>query len=324
MEPRLSPVKPGVAESLPGSDAGIATLSAGVVTMALIDEVFRNRASGQLERALNLLIVARNQPSTYIASNGEERHSLTVAASDGVQVIKVTIYYQSKFMKFQTGTPLSVRHSIRKTQDGEQTLRITKPTKVFITQALVEPGRHVQQGQILINPPEADVLPIQQAIRSLLKQRVSVCGRIVQEEGVRTVDAKGSAVNVKKIEIRDGRESAEVSLWREQSQKDFHTGQYVRNKDGKHPCKRTSRSNMEPADEPDYTRRVTFAGVSVEGEIAQLLLSDDEVVTASSKLLLEALPEGMDSDLEHLTVNGTIDLNIEIKGTEVLTIQDIQ
>ncbi|KAH3874489.1 hypothetical protein DPMN_037734 [Dreissena polymorpha] len=148
--------------------------------MALIDEVFRNRASGQLERALNLLIVARNQPSTYIASNGEERHSLTVAASDGVQVIKVTIYYQSKFMKFQTGTPLSVRHSIRKTQDGEQTLRITKPTKVFITQALVEPGRHVQQGQILINPPEADVLPIQQAIRSLLKQRVSVCGRIVQ------------------------------------------------------------------------------------------------------------------------------------------------
>ncbi|KAH3874488.1 hypothetical protein DPMN_037733 [Dreissena polymorpha] len=33
MEPRLSPVKPGVAESLPGSDAGIATLSAGVVTV---------------------------------------------------------------------------------------------------------------------------------------------------------------------------------------------------------------------------------------------------------------------------------------------------
>ncbi|KAH3782826.1 hypothetical protein DPMN_160746 [Dreissena polymorpha] len=140
--------------------------------MTLIEEVFRNRASWPLEKALNLLIVARNQPSTYtcIASNGEERRSLTVAASDGVQVIKVTIYDQSKFMKFQTGTTLSVRNSIRKTQDGEQTLIITKSTKVFITQALVAPGRHVQQGQILINPPAADVLPIQQAIRSPLKQ----------------------------------------------------------------------------------------------------------------------------------------------------------
>ncbi|XP_052235525.1 uncharacterized protein LOC127847554 [Dreissena polymorpha] len=148
--------------------------------MALIEEVFRNRASGPLERALNLLIVARNQPSTYFASNGEERRSLTVAASDGVQVIKVTIYDQSKFMKFQTGTTLSVRNSIRKTQDGEQTLIITKSTKVFITQTLVAPGRHVQKGRILINPPAADVLPIQQAIRSPLKQRVSVCRRIVQ------------------------------------------------------------------------------------------------------------------------------------------------
>jgi len=81
---------------------------------------------------------------------------------------------------------------------------------------------------------------------------------------------------------------------------------------------------FQPADEPVNTRRVTVAGVSVEGEIAQLLLSDDEVVTVSSELLFEALPEGMDSDLEHLTVNGTIDLNIEIKGTEVLTIQYIQ
>ncbi|KAH3782827.1 hypothetical protein DPMN_160747 [Dreissena polymorpha] len=74
---------------------------------------------------------------------------------------------------------------------------------------------------------------------------------------------------------------------------------------------------MEPADEPVYTRRVTVAGVSVEEDIAQLLLRDDEVVTVSSELLLEALPDGnrMDSDLEHLTVNGTIDLNIELKRT---------
>ncbi|KAH3721950.1 hypothetical protein DPMN_064898 [Dreissena polymorpha] len=126
-----------------------------------------------------------------------------------------------------------------------------------------------------------------------------------KEEGVRTVDVKGSQVNVKKIEIRDGTGSAKVSLWREQSQKDFHTGQY-------------------PADEPVYTRRVTVAGISVEGDITQLLLRDDEVVTVSSELLLEALPEGNRMDLEHLTINGTVDLNIEFKGTEVLTVQYIQ
>ncbi|KAH3721928.1 hypothetical protein DPMN_064877 [Dreissena polymorpha] len=69
---------------------------------------------------------------------------------------------------------------------------------------------------------------------------------------------------------------------------------------------------------------ITVAGVSVEGDIAQLLLRDDEVVTVSSELLLEALPEGNRMDLEHLTINGTVDLNIELKGTEVLTVQFIQ
>ncbi|KAH3823429.1 hypothetical protein DPMN_125228 [Dreissena polymorpha] len=93
--------------------------------MALIEEVFRNRASRPVERAVNLLIVARNQPSTYNTSIGEEKNILTVAASDGVQMIKVIINYQSKFMKFKTGTTLSVRKCIRKTLDGEQTLIIT-------------------------------------------------------------------------------------------------------------------------------------------------------------------------------------------------------
>ncbi|KAH3885167.1 hypothetical protein DPMN_009157 [Dreissena polymorpha] len=151
------------------------------------------------------------------------------------------------------------------------------------------------------------------------------------EEGVRTVDVKGSQVNVKKIEIRDGTGSAKESLWREQSQKDFHTGQYVKITDvvinhfkEETSLQTTSRSNMEPADEPVYTRRVTVAGVSVEGDIAQLLLRGDEVVTVSSELLLEALPEGNRMDLEHLTINGTVDLNIEFKGTEVLTVQYIQ
>ncbi|KAH3853197.1 hypothetical protein DPMN_095719 [Dreissena polymorpha] len=148
--------------------------------MASIEEVFKNQASGPLERALNLLIVARNQPTTYNSSVGEERRSLTVAASGGMQLIKVIIYDQSKFIKFQNSTTLSVRNCIRKTQDEEQSIIITKSSKVFITQALVTPGRHVQQGNLLINPPAADVLPIQQAIRSPLKQRVSVCGRIVQ------------------------------------------------------------------------------------------------------------------------------------------------
>ncbi|KAH3712614.1 hypothetical protein DPMN_072366 [Dreissena polymorpha] len=74
--------------------------------MALIEEVFRNKASGPSERALNVLIVAKNQPSRYTTSDGGDIQSLNVAASDGVQVVKVTIYDQITFVKFQTGTTL--------------------------------------------------------------------------------------------------------------------------------------------------------------------------------------------------------------------------
>ncbi|KAL4223318.1 DNA-directed RNA polymerase I complex subunit Rpa2 [Mactra antiquata] len=87
---------------------------------------------------------------------------------------------------------------------------------------------HAEEGEQLVNPPAAVVKPIEQALRSPLKQRVSVAGRILQEEGIRTVYVKGTDVNIRNIVIQDVSGKAKVCLWRDASNADARTGQYVK------------------------------------------------------------------------------------------------
>ncbi|KAL4233930.1 hypothetical protein ACF0H5_008602 [Mactra antiquata] len=82
-----------------------------------------------------------------------------------------------------------------------------------------------EEGEQLVNPPAAVVKPIEQFLRSPLKQRVSVVGRILQEEGIKTVNVRGTDVNIRNIVIQDVSGKAKVCLWRDASNANARTGQ---------------------------------------------------------------------------------------------------
>ena len=64
---------------------------------------------------------------------------------------------------------------------------------------------------------------------------------------------------------------------------------------------------------------MSVEGVLVEGNQAQLLLDDDEVLSVPAELLLQAVG-GEATDLERLTEGGSVQLKISRRGSDVIEI----
>ena len=64
---------------------------------------------------------------------------------------------------------------------------------------------------------------------------------------------------------------------------------------------------------------MSVEGVLVEGNQAQLLLDDDEVLSVPAELLLQAVG-GETTDLEKLTEGGSVQLRISRRGSDVIEI----
>ena len=147
--------------------------------MSAINDLFDKRDSGPYSKPLRVVVVASDEASKYRGQDGSERKCMSTAISDGTTCILCKVYAETKFSKFTSGTSLVMRDVIHKTDDSRHIV-VTEKTKVFVTAKMVIPDSHLTQGQAIIHPPSADVVPLQAALTSPAKKRVSVCGRLVQ------------------------------------------------------------------------------------------------------------------------------------------------
>ena len=147
--------------------------------MAKISSTFSDRGTGPYSRPLKVKVVSTDEPVTDRGTDGSEKKALHTAISDGEQVVKLVCYDQTKFPKLAEGNTIVLREIIRKTE-GTQSIVATKNTKIFLTGGMEVPESHSGVGFLILNPPPAPTIPIKEALRSPMKTRVSVVGRVVQ------------------------------------------------------------------------------------------------------------------------------------------------
>ena len=148
--------------------------------MATISSTFSDRGTGPYSRPLKVKVVSTDEPVTYRGTDGSEKKALHPAISDGEQVVKLVCYDQAKFTKLAEGNTIVLREIIRKTEEGTQSIVATKNTNIFLTGGMEVPESHSGVGFLILNPPPAPTIPIKEALRSPMKTRVSVVGRVVQ------------------------------------------------------------------------------------------------------------------------------------------------
>ena len=148
--------------------------------MVTISSTFSDRGTGPYSRPLKVKVVSTDEPVNYRGTDGSEKKALHTAISDGERVVRLVCYDQTKFHKLAEGNTVVLREIIRKTEDGTQSIVATKNTKIFLTGAMEVPESHSGEGFLILNPPPAQTIPKNEALRSPMKTRVSVVGRIVQ------------------------------------------------------------------------------------------------------------------------------------------------
>lgn len=142
-------------------------------------DIFQAKNLGPYAKPIRAKVVANGEVSTYTYNN-EEKKCLAIALSDGSRVVRGVAYDQFKFVKLKVGNSVVLRDVISKTEDGIDTVVITKSTKVFMTMNIETPASHEEDGKKILNPPPAAVKSLKEALQSPTKQKVSVLEKIVQ------------------------------------------------------------------------------------------------------------------------------------------------
>ncbi|WAR02995.1 hypothetical protein MAR_009553 [Mya arenaria] len=132
--------------------------------------------SGPYTKPMRLKVVGVTDVNKY----GDGKQCLRMVVSDGHSIIVCLAYDPSKFNKLTMGSFVVARDVIRKKEDGQQTLVFTRNTKLFLTSSVGVSEELTTQAQALLHPPPAPVTPINTALLSTKRQRVSIQGKIVQ------------------------------------------------------------------------------------------------------------------------------------------------
>lgn len=80
----------------------------------------------------------------------------------------------------------------------------------------------------------------------------------------------------------------------------------------------TANSRVEKTESPLLASTKTLIGVSFADGTVDLLLDDDQVLTANAELLQEDFPNLR--DLEHLTEVGPKMISLEMRGSEIIAV----
>ena len=134
--------------------------------MSSIAEAFANvRATPYGGKPLKLTVVSSKDAVAYRNKSGEARQCKHVAACDGHQVVKVTVYDAGKF---------------EEEEGGKLEIVVTKMSKVFMSTQMAIEADKVAEGHLLLNPPPAPSVTLKAALASPVKTRCTVSGKVVQ------------------------------------------------------------------------------------------------------------------------------------------------
>lgn len=296
---------------------------------ATLEEVCRERGQAPYnKKSLKVQVIAADSIRSYKNDQGQEKKSMNVAIGDSSMALKCIVYDETKFSKFKQGATLILKNIIKKTD----AIAVTSASKIFPTVKIEVPDHVVKSGIAIIRPPPADLKPLDEALRSPVKTRVSVMGQIIQEEATQEVKVHNDIVKVKTIYVKDETvPRCKVSLWRELSEADVRPGDHISITDvvlnvfrGESSLSTTSLTKLQKCEAPELIRNVTVIGCSVEDLEVMFLLSDESDITVPFDIVKETFET--DGDLEnHIIDCCELGLNMKVvsKGPEILSLSII-
>ncbi|KAJ8313568.1 hypothetical protein KUTeg_008129 [Tegillarca granosa] len=278
-------------------------------------------------KSLKVRVISREKEFSYKNKKNEERVLVNSAIADATRAVKCTIYDSSKFARFKEGQSIILRNIIKKSD----AVVVTTNTKVFPCTQVDVPENIVSQARILLNPPPAPSKSVSEALASPPKVRVSVTGRIVQEEATREVLVKEERVKIKNIFIEDTSSKCKVALWRKCAEEFIRPGDYIEITDvvtntfrNEVSLSSTSRTKITKTECPPEVKIYEAVSVCVDSNEVTFLLNDDSVLCLPLELVEMALPEVDKEDIEIHILNKcdpTISLRCTSKGSAFTSIE---
>ncbi|WAQ99148.1 hypothetical protein MAR_023521 [Mya arenaria] len=290
--------------------------------MTTLTEAVSSRKPLPYDAGVKAKVVARGSILHY-TSQGQDKQSLTVALADFSSAVKCIVYDAAKFPRFAVGHTVSLRNIIIR----NNTVIITKTSKVFLVPGMDVPEEREREGDHLVHPPPAPELPLDQALRSPAKSKVTVKGQLIQEDSVREVTVNGSPVKLKDLFLKDStREKVKVTLWRP-APTEAKPGDFVVISDcvvnsykNEVSLSSTSSTTMKIAEAPLETSQLTVVGAAVEGETTELLLEDGSTRVVPSEMFQTALPAGSFIE-EYVVDNAPLVVVVTSKGASTIQVQ---
>ncbi|XP_048740571.2 uncharacterized protein LOC125654622 [Ostrea edulis] len=281
-------------------------------------------------KKVTVKVLYADPATTYFNDKKEKRELMNTVLADSTKAVKCVVYDSKKFHRFTPGKTIILRNIIRKPEG----IDVTSATVIFpAAKSLSLPPSMEKEGIAILHPPPADVKSVVEALASPTKTKVSVRGKIVQEEATRFVTVKNEDnVKVKNIYLEDSTKKCKIALWRDLADQAIRPGDYVEVSDcitntfrNEVSLSTTSRTAITKTECPEETVIGEIESVCVEDETtATLLLIDDRVVTAPLKSLRDAFPECKEDNIEQYLISlcrPTIVVECTFKGSYLLSMR---
>lgn len=164
---------------------------------------------------LKVKVIGVGDKSTYTTADGKEKQLVPLGVADKEDSIKVSLYEVDKLPLLKAGECVVLSNYVYRA-DPHPTIVVTAVTRVMKTSAFAVPEDVELTAKAIANPAPAKIITIHDAKKSPIKSLVSIKGRVISEEIIRTVQVRGTDVQVRNVRVKDGTEEVKVALWRDQ------------------------------------------------------------------------------------------------------------
>ncbi|XP_061162729.1 uncharacterized protein LOC133171950 [Saccostrea echinata] len=244
--------------------------------------------------------------------------------------MKTVLYDMTKENMLQQGSSVILMNYIYKT-DPTESIILTKNSKVMRTSNIDVGQELLDRGELIANPPPAETIPIKRVKSSPVKTLVSIQGRVVSEEMIRTVKVKGKDVQVKSVTIKDETESVKVSLWRNLSYSAgvgkflSFTDVVVTSYNDEVSVSTTTKTTIQEKEPPTSVVRGSIIGFEPNDNSVDLLMSVGEefpTYTVSADILVNFFGCTQDNVTETLQSKLPFPCILQVKNTTVESVSE--
>lgn len=285
--------------------------------------------------SVRVKVVKVGHSANFTTTSGEEMTILNFSVADETGCMLATLNDTKRVKSIAEGKFLHLRNFVLKNNK----IFLTKSSKIMASASKDIPETICQSAVYLITPPSPKKKVSQ--IRSMpTKSVVTVTGKIVKDECVRTVKVGGPAgvdTPIHTIRIENDGDEINVSLWREMAKVPLTVGEYVEvtqcvtsEWQGQTQLNSTRNTSIMKVDIPEQTIFGNVEGVTVDdGKVEMALQTPDgyQDVCIEEEMLCSALKitaTSAESLEESLTELIPFKITVRTKGNQVVevTIKD--